>query len=109
MLQWTSDGYWLLYMGMADASQQESPLSIAANVAGILTFELRGSLRADHVRYLRNNDQEYFRVKTSLSWYKTESAWLAELVRVMHRNQANQDGQDAPKSPGARGGSMLKL
>ncbi|KAI0127936.1 hypothetical protein BJ170DRAFT_395093 [Xylariales sp. AK1849] len=34
------------------------------------------------INYLRNSDEEYFRVKTSLSWYKTESAWLAELVKA---------------------------
>ncbi|KAI4868454.1 hypothetical protein F4820DRAFT_126272 [Hypoxylon rubiginosum] len=68
---------------MADASQQDSPLSIAANVAGILTFVV-AILAAAYVRitYLRNSDQEYFQVKTSLSWYKTESTWLAELVKV---------------------------
>lgn len=68
---------------MADASQQDSPLSIAANVAGILTFVV-ALVAAIYVRvtYLRNSDQEYFQVKTSLSWYKTESAWLAELVRA---------------------------
>ncbi|KAI2470542.1 hypothetical protein F4781DRAFT_176456 [Annulohypoxylon bovei var. microspora] len=68
---------------MADATQQDSPLSITASVAGILTFFV-AIVAAVYVRitYLRNSDQEYFQVKTSLSWYKTESAWLAELVKV---------------------------
>lgn len=66
-----------------DASQQDSPLSITANLAGILTFMV-AVVAAVYVRitYLRNSDQEYFQVKTSLSWYKTESAWLAELLRA---------------------------
>lgn len=68
---------------MADASQQDSPLSIAANVAGILTFVVAVVAAAcARITYLRNSDQEYFRIKASLSWYKTESAWLAELVRA---------------------------
>ncbi|KAI1373001.1 hypothetical protein F4677DRAFT_448826 [Hypoxylon crocopeplum] len=68
---------------MADATQQDSPLSITANIAGILTFVV-AILAAAYVRvtYLRNSDQEYFQVKTSLSWYKTESTWLAELVKA---------------------------
>ncbi|KAI1862442.1 hypothetical protein JX265_009156 [Neoarthrinium moseri] len=62
---------------------QDSPLSVTANVAGILTFVV-AIVAAVYVRftYLRNSDEEYFRVKTSLSWYKTESAWLAELVKA---------------------------
>ncbi|KAI1105634.1 hypothetical protein F4804DRAFT_331055 [Jackrogersella minutella] len=68
---------------MADMTQQDSPLSITASVAGILTFFV-AIVAAAYVRitYLRNSDQEYFRVKTSLSWYKTESSWLAELVKA---------------------------
>jgi hypothetical protein len=62
---------------------QDSPLSTTANVAGILTFVV-AIIAATYTRliYLRNGDEDYFRVKTSLSWYKTESAWLAELVRA---------------------------
>lgn len=68
---------------MADDSQQDSLLSITANIAGILTFVV-AIVAAIYVRvtYLRNSDQEYFQVKTSLSWYKTESQWLAELVKA---------------------------
>ncbi|KAI1409522.1 hypothetical protein F5Y13DRAFT_91507 [Hypoxylon sp. FL1857] len=69
---------------MADATQQDSPLSIAANIAGILTFVV-AIIAAVYVRimYLKNSDQEYFQVKTSLSWFKTESAWLGELVKAV--------------------------
>ncbi|KAL7625991.1 N-acetylglucosaminyl-phosphatidylinositol de-N-acetylase [Parahypoxylon ruwenzoriense] len=68
---------------MTDATQQDSPLSVTANIAGILTFVV-AIVAAVYVRitYLRNSDREYFQVKTSLSWYKTESTWLAELVKA---------------------------
>ncbi|KAF6838227.1 hypothetical protein CPLU01_02588 [Colletotrichum plurivorum] len=68
---------------MDSSAQQDSPLSIAANVAGILTF-IVAILAAAYVRitYLRNSDDEYFRVKASLSWFKTESTWLSELIRT---------------------------
>lgn len=61
----------------------DSPLSIAANVAGILTF-IVAVAAAVYVRltYLRNSDDEYFKVKASLSWYKTETTWMNELVRA---------------------------
>lgn len=63
------------------ADDQDSPLSIASNIIGILTFVIAVAA-AVYVRftYLRNGDDEYFRVKTSLSWYKTESQWLADLL-----------------------------
>ncbi|KAL8371152.1 hypothetical protein RB595_001141 [Gaeumannomyces hyphopodioides] len=68
---------------MAANEDNDSPLSIAANVAGILTFVV-AILAAVYARvtYLRNSDAEYFRVKASLSWYKTESTWLTDLVRA---------------------------
>ncbi|KZL85785.1 hypothetical protein CI238_05279 [Colletotrichum incanum] len=68
---------------MDPVTQQDSPLSIAANVAGILTFVV-AIVAAVYVRitYLRNSDDEYFRVKASLSWFKTESTWLSDLVRT---------------------------
>ncbi|KAK1989161.1 hypothetical protein LZ30DRAFT_576752 [Colletotrichum cereale] len=68
---------------MGPVTQQDSPLSIAANVAGILTFVV-AIIAAAYVRitYLRNSDDEYFRVKASLSWFKTESTWLSDLVRT---------------------------
>jgi hypothetical protein len=64
-------------------STQDSPLSITSSVAGILTF-VAAIAAAIYVRftYLRNADSEYFQVKASLSWYKTESAWLHDLVHA---------------------------
>jgi len=61
----------------------DSPLSITASIAGILTFVV-AILAAVYVRftYLRNADQEYFQVKASLSWYKTESTWMHNLVHA---------------------------
>ncbi|KAG5662752.1 hypothetical protein KAF25_005170 [Fusarium avenaceum] len=69
----------------AGDGQRDSPLSISANIAGILTFVV-AIAAAFYVRltYLRNSDDEYFRVKTSLSWYKTESTWLADLVNAIN-------------------------
>jgi hypothetical protein len=69
-------------------------LSIAANVAGILTFVV-AIVAAAYVRitYLRNSDHEYFQVKTSLAWYKTESEWFARLV------EATGDREDAGDQP----------
>lgn len=70
---------------MDQHGQQDSPLSISANVAGILTFvvAIAATIYA-RLTYLRNSDDEYFRVKASLSWYKTESAWLADLVAALN-------------------------
>jgi hypothetical protein len=47
--------------------QTDSPLSITASIAGILTF-LAAILATLYVRwtYLRNADEEYFQVKNSL-------------------------------------------
>ncbi|TVY49068.1 hypothetical protein LOCC1_G001363 [Lachnellula occidentalis] len=66
---------------MTYAYQNDSPLSITASIAGILTFVV-AILAACYVRitYLRNADSEYFQVKASLSWYKTESTWMQDLV-----------------------------
>lgn len=68
------------------ASPDDSPLSIAGNVAGLVTLVFAIAAAA-YVRftYLRNSDTEYFRVKASLSWYKTESAWLTELLASTNR------------------------
>ncbi|KAI5457688.1 putative deacetylase LmbE-like domain-containing protein [Mariannaea sp. PMI_226] len=70
---------------MDQDGQRDSPLSISANITGILTFivAIAATVYA-RLTYLRNSDDEYFRVKTSLSWYKTESAWLAELVSTLN-------------------------
>ncbi|KEZ45281.1 hypothetical protein SAPIO_CDS2075 [Scedosporium apiospermum] len=66
-----------------DPNERDSPLSIASNIIGILTFvvAIAAAVYA-RVNYLRNSDEEYFRVKASLSWYKTESTWLAELIQA---------------------------
>ncbi|KAF5017589.1 hypothetical protein F66182_10465 [Fusarium sp. NRRL 66182] len=69
----------------AGDGQRDSPLSISANVAGILTFVVAiAAAFYARLTYLRNSDDEYFRVKTSLSWYKTESTWLADLVTAIN-------------------------
>jgi hypothetical protein len=68
----------------AQGGDRDSPLSIASSIAGILTFVVALVAAAlVRVTYLRNSDDEYFRVKASLSWYKTESAWLSELIRAV--------------------------
>lgn len=70
-------------------NNDDSPFSITANVAGLLTF-LVAITAAVYARltYLRNGDEEYIRVKTSLSWYKTESKWLCDLVAALGSQQA---------------------
>ena len=67
---------------MAYTPQDDSPLSITASIAGILTFvvAILAALYA-RIRYLRDADSEYFQVKASLSWYKTESTWMQDLVK----------------------------
>lgn len=75
---------------MAD---QDSPFSITANVIGILTFVVAIAAAAyARVTYLRNGDEEYINVKTSLSWYKTESRWLADLAAGLRAQQDDGDG-----------------
>jgi hypothetical protein len=78
---------------------QDSPLSITASIAGILTLVTASKqpfssfcllatnplyvvLAATYARitYLRTASTEYFRVKASLSWYKTESTFLQDLI-----------------------------
>ncbi|KAL7892187.1 hypothetical protein HDV63DRAFT_277747 [Trichoderma sp. SZMC 28014] len=76
---------------MDSTNNQDSPLSTSANVIGILTFVVAIAAAAyARIAFLRNSDDEYFRVKTSLSWYKTESTWLAELLRAMDDAQEEQ-------------------
>ncbi|KAJ6784049.1 hypothetical protein PWT90_00336 [Aphanocladium album] len=66
---------------MDQNGDQDSPLSIASNIAGLLTFVFAVAATAyARIRYLQNSSTEYMRVKTSLSWYKTESTWLSYLV-----------------------------
>jgi hypothetical protein len=68
-------------------SLPDSPLDITSSIAGILTFVVAiiATIYA-RLNYLRNADQEYFQVKSSLSWYKTESAFLHDLVNATDRN-----------------------
>jgi hypothetical protein len=76
---------------MSDANTNtDSPLSITASITGILTF-LAAILAAVWLRIssLRSADTEYFRVKTALSWYKTESEWINDLIATQ-RNFRNR-------------------
>ncbi|RDL39770.1 Uncharacterized protein BP5553_04110 [Venustampulla echinocandica] len=75
----------------------DSPLDITASIAGILTFvvAIAAALYA-RFTYLRNADSEYFQVKASLSWYKTESTWMNDLI------------QSGPASDGAKGRSRVE-
>jgi hypothetical protein len=77
----------------------DSPLSITSSIAGILTF-IAAILAALYVRftYLRNADTEYFQVKSSLSWYKTESTWMQDLI-----NEKAADGRRKSFIGGDRG------
>jgi hypothetical protein len=85
-------------------STQDSPLSITASVSGILTF-LAAILAAVYVRftYLRNADSEYFQVKASLSWFKTESTFMHDLVSTSSLHQALEEMED--EKGDARGGN----
>src|SRR4051794_39517154 len=86
---------------------RDSPLSTTSSVAGILTF-LVAIVAAIYVRMnnLRNSRDDFFRVKASLSWYKTESAWLAELVSATaptlqgkgDSDDGTRNGGEAPRS-----------
>src|SRR5277367_5090791 len=73
---------------------QDSPLDITASIAGILTFVV-AIAAAVYVRitYLRNADQEYFQVKASLNWYKTESAWMYDLVNAAEMRKARSGNE----------------
>jgi hypothetical protein len=79
---------------MASTSQKDSPLSITASIAGILTF-VAAIAATIYVRltYLRNADKEYFSVKTSLSWYKTESTFLHDLIRSADKPSQSHDAR----------------
>lgn len=74
-------------MSSNSTGSQDSPLSTTASVAGILTFVV-AIAAAVYVRiaYLRNADQEYFQVKSSLAWFKTESEWMNDLVNATDRH-----------------------
>ncbi|KAL7935734.1 hypothetical protein V8C35DRAFT_261330 [Trichoderma chlorosporum] len=82
-------------MGMDSIGNQDSPLSTSANVIGILTFVVAIAAAAyARIAFLRNSSDEYFRVKTSLSWYKTESTWLADLLRTLQDTQQQQQDDE---------------
>ncbi|RDW88667.1 hypothetical protein BP6252_00699 [Coleophoma cylindrospora] len=72
-------------------AQTDSPLSVTSSVAGILTFvvAIAAAIYA-RFNYLRNADIEYFEVKASLSWYKTESIWLHDLINAADRPSGNE-------------------
>ncbi|KND90864.1 hypothetical protein TOPH_04528 [Tolypocladium ophioglossoides CBS 100239] len=83
---------------MAANTDQDSPLSITSSVVGILTFVVAiAAATYARVTYLRNSDDEYFRVKTSLSWYKTESAWLADLLTAFNAQHHDDVGSRSRK------------
>lgn len=92
-------------------SSQDSPLSITASIAGILTF-LAAILAALYVRftYLRNADSEYFQVKTSLSWYKTESTFMHDLISGSSSSLSEElEGEKSNRGgDGERGGMKEK-
>ncbi|EFQ25319.1 hypothetical protein CGRA01v4_06295 [Colletotrichum graminicola] len=67
---------------MDPAAQQDSTQCPSQPAfPGILTF-VAAIVAAAYVRitYLRNSDDEYPLARASLSWSKTESAWLSGLV-----------------------------
>ncbi|RDW94763.1 hypothetical protein BP5796_00526 [Coleophoma crateriformis] len=72
-------------------TQTDSPLSVTSSVAGIFTFvvAIAAAIYA-RFNYLRNADIEYFEVKASLSWYKTESIWLHDLINAADRPSGNE-------------------
>jgi hypothetical protein len=91
----------------------DSPLSITASIAGILTFVV-AILAALYVRitYLRNADTEYFQVKTSLSWYKTESTFMQDLISTtdlsLSPSSTNQDEEKRVREGGQQGEDKVK-
>lgn len=80
---------------MDQHADQDSPLSIASNIAGLLTFVFAVAATAyARIRYLQTSSTEYLRVKTSLSWYKTESTWLSYLVNTQESAPRTSEDQD---------------
>ncbi|KJZ75245.1 hypothetical protein HIM_05439 [Hirsutella minnesotensis 3608] len=88
---------------MAASVSQDSPLSLTSNIVGILTFVVAiAAATYARVTYLRHSDDEYFRVKASLSWYKTESTWLADLLEALSTPDAQRPGEKAHPTPARR-------
>lgn len=77
---------------MSSDGVSDSPLEITASIAGILTFvvAIAAALYA-RFTYLRNADSEYFQVKASLSWYKTESTWMHDLIQSASANDGAKE------------------
>lgn len=73
--------------------EQDSPLSITASVTGVLTF-IVAITATIYVRlsYLRHSEEEFFRVKASLSWFKRESAWMSDLVHAAGETDRPESG-----------------
>lgn len=73
-------------------TKQDSPLSIIASVAGILTvvIAIAATIYA-RLSYLSSADAEYFQVKRSLNWFKTESAWLRDVVKSRKQQRSERD------------------
>ncbi|ATY62427.1 hypothetical protein A9K55_006975 [Cordyceps militaris] len=80
---------------MDQDGSQDSPLSIAANMAGLLTFVFAVAATVyARIRYLQSSSTEYLGVKTSLSWYKTESTWLSHLIRTQETQPTQRASAD---------------
>ncbi|KAM3512210.1 hypothetical protein MY11210_004128 [Beauveria gryllotalpidicola] len=83
---------------MDQNGDQDSPLSIASNIAGLLTFVFAVAATAyARVRYLQSSSTEYLRVKTSLSWYKTESTWLSHLISTQELSPGASEDRDTER------------
>ncbi|OBT63406.1 hypothetical protein VE03_07186 [Pseudogymnoascus sp. 23342-1-I1] len=66
----------------------DSPLSITASVTGILTFVVAiGATIWLRVSAIRSADEEFSRVQMALSWYKTESEWIDDLIATQREAQ----------------------
>lgn len=72
----------------------DSPLSITASVAGILTFVVALAAAAFvRIRYLSNADEEFYRIKGSLQWYKTESEFIGDLLNGAGQEKRREEKQ----------------
>ncbi|OAR01683.1 hypothetical protein LLEC1_02192 [Akanthomyces lecanii] len=84
---------------MVQDGDQDSPLSITSNVAGLLTFVFAVAATAyARIQYLQTSSTEYLRVKTSLSWYKTESTWLSILINTQEMARRTSDEQETDRN-----------
>ncbi|KFZ01822.1 hypothetical protein V501_09778, partial [Pseudogymnoascus sp. VKM F-4519 (FW-2642)] len=80
-------------MSSSNDTSNDSPLSITSSVTGILTFLV--AITATiwlRISAIRTADTEYSRVKTALSWYKTESEWIHDLVATQRDAQDRSRG-----------------